>query len=59
MVRQFSQFFSVLSTEVVQIFCPQMTYLRLRVLRFLMHHSAISFPERVADYVPSVLNVLV
>jgi len=60
MVRQFSHFFSVLSTEVVQIFCPQMTYLRLRALRFFMHHSAISFPESVADcHIVSILGPVV
>lgn len=48
MVLQLSQFLFTLSTEVVQIFWPKMTYLRLRAPRFFITHSAISFPESVA-----------
>ena len=51
MVLQFSHVFSVLSTDTVQIFWPQMTYFRLSAERFFMTHSAISLPERVGVYI--------
>lgn len=35
--------------SAIQILCPQMTYLRSSSARFFMTHSAISFPESVAN----------
>ena len=41
------------SIDGFQIFWPQMTYLRLRVLRLFITHSAISWPETVGTCFPN------